>query len=82
MNFKVAISSLNWMEGLSFVKLESDDIHHLMQFTPNDDFHFTIKFEDGTFWQPKLPEKFSPQLPEDLIQISALFSLQTFESRK
>ena len=59
-----------------FVRLKTDGTKQIIKFNPRDVLHFKVTLPDGTLVSVNAMENFSPQQPNPLMQISALFSLK------
>ena len=61
---------------VSFMKIDSDGTKQTIKFKPNDNLHFAVYLPNGKLFRPLCPETYSPDVPNPLIQITALFSLK------
>jgi len=81
--FKVAIYDINNPLSTTFVKNDGMGARQTIKFKPNDNLRFSVKFPNGQYFQTLLPENFSPQVPNALIQINAVFSIRrTIKNRE
>ena len=59
-----------------FIKIDSDGTRQIIKFKPNDSLHFAVYLPNGELFDTLSPEKYSPDVPNPFVQISALFSLK------
>ena len=59
-----------------FMKIDSDGTKQTIKFKPNDNLHFAVYLPNGKLFETLCPETYSPDVPNPLIQIIALFSLK------
>jgi hypothetical protein len=59
-----------------FIKIDGDGMVQTIKFKPNDSFKFGVYLPNGQEFDTITPETFSPQSPNPLIQISAVFSMK------
>ena len=65
---------INPVTGL-FVKLKGDH-GQIIKFKPNDNFYFSVTLPNGQYFQPVETDVLSPYLPNNLLQIHAMFSIK------
>lgn len=59
-----------------FVRINASGMVQTIKFKPNDYLHFKVFLPDGTPFQTTQPDNISPVPPNDLLQISAVFSIR------
>lgn len=59
-----------------FIKIDGDGMVQTVKFKPNDSFRFAVFLPDGTLFQTVETDTSSPNPPNKLVQISALFSMK------
>ena len=59
-----------------FIKIDGDGMVQTIKFKPNDSFRFGVYLPNGELFDTIIPEFFSPSRPNDIKQISALFSIK------
>lgn len=62
-----------------FVKIDAAGMVQRVKLLPCDNFHFSVRLPDGNIFRTVLPEYYSPDLPNELKQISAVFSFKRVE---
>lgn len=58
-----------------FIKLSSQGVQ-TVKFKPNDNMIFSVFLPNGELFLPVLPDTYSPQAPNSLLQIEAVFSIK------
>lgn len=76
MLFRVPLDDTQHPLTTTFVKLDGDGMVQTIKFKPNETLHFAVRLPNGELFANLTPESFSPAPPNDLIQISAMFSLK------
>jgi hypothetical protein len=76
MLFRVPIDDLQQPINSAFIKLDSDGVTQTVKFKPNSNLKFSVRLENGELFKTLMPENVSPNEPNALIQISALFSIK------
>lgn len=76
MLFRAAIDDVPNPTISSFVKIDGDGAVQTIKFKPNDNLKFSVILSNGEIFDTILEESFSPNEPNSLIQISALFLLR------
>lgn len=74
--FRAAIDDIPNPLLSPFIKIDGDGMHQTIKFKPNDSFKFGVYLFDGKDFETVTPETYSPLPPNQLIQISALFSMK------
>jgi len=74
--FRAAIDDIPNPLLSPFIKIDGDGMHQTIKFKPNDSFKFGVYLFDGKDFETVEPETYSPLPPNQLIQISALFSMK------
>lgn len=59
-----------------FVKIDGDGMVQTVKFKPNDNLRFSVHMSNGELFQVVMSDTTSPVLPNELVQISALFSIK------
>ena len=59
-----------------FIKIDSGGATQTIKFKPNDNLHFAVYLPNGKLFKTIYPETYSPFFPNELIQISAVFSIK------
>jgi len=59
-----------------FIKIDGDGMTQTVKFKPNDNFVFGVYLPNGDLFKTRLSETQSPDAPNPMIQISAVFSLR------
>lgn len=59
-----------------FVRIDGGGMIQRIKLLPNDSFRFSVHLPNGQLFQTELPEYYSPELPNNLKQISALFAIK------
>lgn len=59
-----------------FVKIDGDGMVQTVKFKPNDSFRFAVFLPDGSLFQTVASDTTSPNPPNTLVQISAVFSIK------
>ena len=62
-----------------FIKIDSDGTKQTIKFKPNDNLHFAVYLPNGKLFKTLIPENYSPNAPNPIIQISALFGLKRIQ---
>ena len=73
--FKASIDDVNNPLVTAFVKIDADGQRNTMRFKPNDNLKFTVRLPNGELFRVVPPENFSPNEPNPLVQISAIFGI-------
>lgn len=76
MLFRVPVDDIPAPIISTFIKLDGDGTTQTVKFKPNDNLKFSVRFDNGVLFENYERETYSPQEPNPLIQISALFSLR------
>ena len=76
MLFRAAISDISNPLLSPFIKIDADGMVQTVKFKPNDNFKFAVYLPNGTPFQTVLQDSVSPEEPNILVQISALFELK------
>jgi hypothetical protein len=59
-----------------FIKIDSGRTKQTIKFKPNDNLHFAVYLPNGKLFKTLIPENYSPNVPNPIIQISALFAIK------
>ena len=62
-----------------FVRIDGGGMRQRVKILPCDNFHFSVHLPNGDLFRTVLPEYYSPDLPNELNQISAVFSFKKVE---
>jgi hypothetical protein len=76
MLFEVPIIDIQQVEDAPFLKLDGNGCVQTIKFKPNDNLKFSVRLNNGMLFETILSEEYSPLPPNELIQISALFSIK------
>jgi hypothetical protein len=76
MLFRCAIDDIPNPLSSPYVKIDSDGMTQTVKFKINDNLRFSVHLPNGELFQTVDTELFGPNSPNDLIQVSALFSLK------
>lgn len=79
MLFRVPVDDIPSPLISTFIKLDSDGSVQTVKFKPNDTLRFSVRLADGTLYKTLLGDDFSPDPPNQLVQISALFSMKRLQ---
>lgn len=64
-------------DGVSpFVRIDGSGMRQRVKLLPCDNFHFSVHLPSGDLFKTILPEYYSPDMPNDLNQISAVFAFK------
>lgn len=58
-----------------FLKISGNDAIQTIKFKPNDNLIFSVRLPNGQLFDTIIPERYSPEQPQPVIQINALFGL-------
>jgi hypothetical protein len=76
MLFRVPIIDTQQIDNTLFLKLNGGGCIQTIKFKPNDNLRFSVRLNNGQLFETVVPEYYSPQAPNALIQISAMFSIK------
>jgi hypothetical protein len=76
MLFRAILGDIIDIESSSFLKFNGDHTEQYLYFRPSDTIRFRILLPTGEIFTTVTQETFSPQEPEQLKQISAMFSIE------
>jgi len=62
-----------------FVRIDGGTMRQRVKLMPCDNFHFSVRLPSGDLFKTVLPEYYSPDLPYELNQISAVFAFRRVE---
>lgn len=79
MLFRAAVTDVNQPANTTFINLDSNTMTNTVKFKPNDSMKFSVKLSDGSIFKTIFSEKYSPSIPNPLIQISACFSIKRID---
>lgn len=74
--FKASVDDVENLTDTTFVKLDGDDMTQVIKFKTETHFNFRVILPDGEPFETTVNENFSPDAPNPLVQISALFELK------
>lgn len=74
--FVAPITDVNNPLTTPFVRINASGMVQTIKFKPNDYLHFKVFLPDGSPFQTIQPDNISPVPPNDLLQISAVFSIK------
>lgn len=76
MVFRAAVDDINNPKTTSFVRLTGNGMRQTIKFKINDNLRFSVRFPNGDIFRTLQMEDMSPQPPNALNQVSALFGLK------
>lgn len=76
MLFRAAVDDIANPELSPFIKIDGDGMVQTVKFKPNDNLKFGVYLPNGELFQTVLPDTYSPEPANPLVQISALFSIK------
>lgn len=76
MLFRAPISDTTNPLTSPFVKIRGDGMVQTVKFKPNDSFRFGVYLSSGEPFETVEKDRYSPSVPNPLVQISAVFSLK------
>lgn len=76
MLFRATVSDNTNPTVSAFVKLNGDGMVQTVKFKPNDSFRFGVYISTGEPFLPDESDNLSPQEPNNLLQLSAMFSMR------
>ena len=59
-----------------FVRIDGGGMTQRIKLLPNDSYKFSVHLPNGQLFETEIPEYYSPDIPNNLKQISALFALK------
>ena len=74
--FRAAIDDIPNPLISPFIKIDGDGMVQTIKFKPNDSFRFGVYLPNGDEFDTVTPERYSPEIPNSLVQISAMFSMK------
>lgn len=74
--FRAAIDDVNNPVTSPFIKVDGDSMTQTIKFKPNDNLKFGVYLPNGKIFDTILNDTISPNEPNPLLQISALFSIK------
>ena len=77
--FRCPIDDMQHNLSPPFIKIDSDGTKQTIKFKPNDNLHFAVYLPNGKLFKTLIPENYSPNAPNPIIQISALFGLKRIQ---
>lgn len=75
MLFRAVVNDNQNPLNTNFVKFNGIGMTQTVKFKPNDTLKFSVRLANGEIYDTVLQDKYSPFLPNDEVQISALFSI-------
>lgn len=63
-----------------FIRIDGGGMVQRIKLLPTDSFHFSVHLPNGEIFNVEVPEDYQPEIPNNLIQISALFSFKRVPS--
>jgi hypothetical protein len=79
MTFRATIDDIANPVNSSFIKVDGDGMVQTLSFKPTDNLRFEVRLSNGEFFKTIVDETFSPQAPNPLVQISAMFSIRRLD---
>jgi hypothetical protein len=76
MLFRAAIKDVPNPLISPYIKIDGNGTTQTVKFKPNDNLHFSVLLPNGETFDTILEETFSPNMPNPLAQISAMFSIR------
>lgn len=76
MLFRVVVSDTDRPANSPYVRLISDGMTQTIKVKPYDNFHFSVKIPTGEVFNVDAVENYSPNIPNPLMQISAIFGFK------
>ena len=76
MLFRCPIKDVPNPVNSTFIKIDGSGMVQTIKFRPNDNLFFSVHLPNGDLFKTILPETFSPEPPNPVIQISACFSIK------
>ena len=76
MLFRCPIKDVPNPVNSTFIKIDGSGMVQTIKFRPNDNLFFSVHLPNGDLFKTILPESFSPEPPNPVIQISACFSIK------
>ena len=76
MLFRCAVDDVPNPVNSTFVKIDSDGCVQTIKFKPNDNLKFSVRMSNGELFTTLDVDTVSPEQPNPLLQISALFSIK------
>lgn len=74
--FRAPITDVPNLTASTFIKIDGDGMVQTVKFKPNDNFKFSVTLPSGEVFDTVLDEYLSPQAPNPLSQISAMFAIR------
>lgn len=74
--FRAPITDVPNLTASTFIKIDGDGMVQTVKFKPNDNFKFSVTLPSGEVFDTVLDEYLSPQSPNPLSQISAMFAVR------
>jgi hypothetical protein len=74
--FRALLNDSTTLSSSPFIKIDGDGMRHIIKFKPNDSFKVSIKDQDGNLFKSEEQERYSPNYPNPMIQISMCFSFK------
>jgi hypothetical protein len=73
MVFRVPIYDVQDAATTPFVRLVVSNMIQTIKFKPDDNLLFSVRLSNGDIYNTVIPESYSPSVPNQKIQISAIF---------
>jgi len=77
--FRCPIDDMQHNLCAPFIKIDSGRTKQTIKFKPNDNLHFAVYLPNGKLFKTLIPENYSPNVPNPIIQISALFGIKRIQ---
>ncbi len=74
--FRVPIKDISNPLITPFIKLDGSGMVQTIKFKPNDNIKFGVFLSTGEEFKTECDDTSSPEIPDQLVQISALFSIE------
>jgi hypothetical protein len=79
MTFRATIDDIANPVNSSFIKVDGDGMIQQLAFKPRDNLRFEVRLSNGEFFQTIVDETISPQAPNPLVQITAMFGIKRLD---
>jgi hypothetical protein len=77
--FRAIVDDTSTFLSSPFIKIDSDGMVQTVKFKPNDTFRFAVYHQNGELFKSAMSDTSSPDYPNPLVQISAVFSLKRLD---
>lgn len=76
MLFRALVNDTTNDNNSPFIRIDGGGMVQRIKLLPTDSFHFSVHLPNGEIFNVQIPEDYQPDVPNNLIQISALFSFK------